>query len=309
MKTKLLTLSAPALLLALATPASLFAIEAPEDNAPPPAQAVENDAKPAAFLGIMTEPIPQALREHLDIGDQQGVLITSVIPDAPADQAGLSPNEIITSIGNRKVTSPEEVSAIIADHKPSEEIRITTIRKGKPAEHNITLGERPAHLNMVRPIEGAQLHGLEDMPQELADRIRRMVEENANGFEMPFGLLGEPEIAPNPEIHGAMDDIRKKMENALRHEMKFELGPGGNGFKAHREATFRMMDDEGSIELKSQEDAKEVTVRDNDNNIIWNGPWDTDQDKAAAPEDIRERISRLNIDGNGPGLRLKLRQK
>jgi hypothetical protein len=309
MNTNPFTITRPALLAALLIPASLQAIEAPEDNAPPPAQAGEEAAKPAAFLGIMSERVPQAVREHLDLAEQQGVIITSVIPDGPADKAGLSLNEVITAIADKKVTSPDEVSAIIADHKPGNEIRITTIRKGKPTEHKVTLGERPAHLNMVRPMGMAKLPGLEDMPDELAERIRRMVEENANGFEMQFAPLGHPEIVPNPEIEGAMDEIRKKMGNAPQQEMKLELGIGGNGLKAHREATFRMMDDEGSIELKSQEEAKEITVRDKDNSIIWNGPWDTDQDKAAAPEDIRKRIERLNIDGNGPGLRFNFRQR
>jgi membrane-associated protease RseP (regulator of RpoE activity) len=307
MNTTAFTITAPALFAALLIPASLHAIEAPEDNAPPPAQAAKPDAKPAAFLGIMTERVPQAVREHLDLGDQQGVIISSVIPDGPAAKAGLVPNEIITAIGDKKVIAPEEVSAIIADQKPGDEILISTIRKGKATEHKITLGERPAHLPIARPMALDHLPALENMPKELADRIRRMVEENAQGFEMQFFPFAEP--MPAPEIEGAVEEMRKKMGNAIQGGMKFELGLDGNGFNAHRQTTFRMMDNEGSIELKSQDDAKEVTVRDNENNIIWNGPWDTDQDKAAAPDDIRLRIERLNIDDKVPGLRLNLRQR
>lgn len=297
------------LLAALLIPSSLPAIEAPEDNAPPPAQDIKPAENPTAYLGIMTERVPQAVREHLNLGDQDGVIITSVIPDGPAHKSGLAPNEIITAIGDVKVTTPAEVSTIIAGHKPGDEIRISSILKGKPADHKITLGERPAHLPMARAMGVEHLPALENMPDELADRIRRMVEENAQGLEMPFVPLEEP--MPDPELDGAMNEMRKKMEQALlqQHEMKFELGVDGNGIKAQGQATFRMMDDEGSIEMKSHDDSKEVTVRDKENNMIWSGPWDTDQDKAAAPQDIRQRIERLNVDGNGRGLRLNFRPR
>lgn len=297
-----------ALLAALLIPSQMLAIEAPEDNAPPPAQAAKPAENPTAYLGIMTERVPQAVREHLNLGDQDGVIITSVIPDGPAHKSGLAPNEIITAIGDEKVATPAEVSTIIAGHKPGDEIRISSIHKGKPVDHKITLGERPAHLPMARAMGAEQLPALEGMPEELADRIRRMVEENVQGFEMPFLPLEEP--IPAPEVDEAMNEMRKKMEQALQqHEMKFELGVDGNGIKAQRQATFRMMDDEGSIEMKSQDDSKEVTVRDKENNTIWSGPWDTDQDKAAAPQDIRQRIERLNLDGNGRGLRFNFRPR
>jgi hypothetical protein len=119
-----------------------------------------------------------------------------------------------------------------------------------------------------------ELPALEGMPEELANRIRRMVVDNANG------------------IQGGM---------------KFELGLEQNGIRAQRQATFRMIYNDEPIELKSTDDSKEVTVRDKYNNVIWNGPWDTEHDKTAAPEDIRQRIERLNIDQNGDGIRSNAR--
>lgn len=311
MKATSLSIAIPALCATLLAPAPLFAIEAPEDNAPPPAQALQPDAqpepKPTAFLGIMTEPIPQALRDHLNLDDPHGVLVTIVVPDGPAHNSGLTTNEVITAIDDKKITSPEEISAIIANHKPGDEIRITTIRKGKPTEHKTTLGERPAHMPMAGPVQRNDIPALENIPDELADRIRRMIEENEQGFNLP--MLPFDEAMPAPELEGAMKQMRKQMEEAMKGGMKFELGLDGNGIHAQREATFRMMDNEGSIELKSQDDAKEVTVRDKDNNIIWTGPWDTEQDKAAAPDEIRERIERLNIGEGRGGLRLNLNPK
>jgi serine protease Do len=62
------------------------------------------------------------------------------------------------------------------------------------------------------------------------------------------------------------------------------------------------------VEVKAKDGAKEVTVRDQLGNVTWTGPWDTAQDKAAAPAGIRQRVDTLNIDSSfkGAGLRLQM---
>ena len=73
-------------------------------------------------------------------------------------------------------------------------------------------------------------------------------------------------------------------------------------------ATVRMKDQQGSVEVKSKDGGKEVTIRDQQDNVTWSGPWDTAQDRAAAPDDVRQRVQSLNLDThfNGNGLRLQM---
>lgn len=288
----------------MVVPTGLHAIEAPEDDAPPPAEAVRPAEPASAFLGIVLDRIPQALREHLNLGEDGGLIISSIIPDSPAAKAGLGINDIITGIDGKKIATPEAFRETIGGHKPGDVVRIDSIRKGKAEEAKVTLGERPAHMPMARNMGVQDIPALEGMPDEIADRIRRMVEDNAKGFEI---LPEQPLPQAAPEIQGAMDEMRKKIEQ-MQGGMKLEFDLGKNGLQAQRQTSFRMMDKDGSVELKSENDAKEVTVRDLEGNVIWRGPWDTDQDKAAAPDDIRERIERLNINGAGAGgLRFNIR--
>lgn len=56
----------------------------------------------------------------------------------------------------------------------------------------------------------------------------------------------------------------------------------------------RMGDAEGSVELKGEGEGREVVVRDQQGEIIFEGPWVTPQDMAAAPPDIKQRIDRIN---------------
>ena len=65
---------------------------------------------------------------------------------------------------------------------------------------------------------------------------------------------------------------------------------GAFNFNFKSSSSVKFVDEHGSVVLKTTDGGKEVTVRDVEGEIIFEGPWDNDQDKAAAPEDIRERL-------------------
>jgi serine protease Do len=93
--------------------------------------------------------------------------------------------------------------------------------------------------------------------------------------------------------------LRKQMRDAMEAAPNIQPEPGN--IQLQQQSTIRMLDGEGSIELKSVGKNSEVTVRDKANEIVWSGPWDSPQDKAAAPDDIRNRIEKLNINNRGGG--------
>lgn len=311
--------------LVLAPVTTLLAIEGEPDEARPPqaaqpakeaeaAPAGNNEAAPAAkaelpYLGVVSNPVTPTLAEHLSLKPGEGIVVGAVMPGGPAEKAGLAVHDIITRLGGEPVGSSEELTHRVSAHKPGDAVKIDVIRKSKPTELEVTLGTRPAGLAMQQPQALDQLN-LDGVPQDLADRVRRMIEGNLGEMKLDFGQdVGEAA----PQIEDAMREMRERMEKVMRGEDMPEIPLGGiqlpqGGIQIHQGATLRMMDDQGSIEVKTNEDGKEVTVRDKENGITWTGPWDTEQDKAAAPEDIRKRVERLNIDDNGGnGLRLNFR--
>lgn len=291
---------------------SAHAIEAPADDAPPPAAAAEapTQQKPAshpraAFLGVVTDELPEMLAEHLGLGNQAGIIVRSVVPDGPAAKAGLATHDVITRVQDQPVASPADLTREITARKPGDPVKLDVVQKGKPARLDVILGERPdqtAALPQEQPLGDLNLDAV---PKDLADRIRGMIEGNIGQMELPpdRGELGAP-----PAMEDAIRQMRERMEKALGG---FELPQAGiqGHFDVQSGATFRMMDDQGSVEVKSNDGAKEVTVRDKDNQVVWTGPWDTEQDKAAAPDEVRQRIERLNIetDIKGNGLQLRMR--
>ena len=294
------------------------AIEAPADDAPPPPivdqapttePAAPQAAKPevmaeSAYLGVVSAEIPELLAEHLGLQPGAGIVVQAVMPDGPAAKAGIEARDIITRFADQPVASPEDLSAKVKERKPGDKLRVDLIHQGKASTAEVTLGSRPADVAGINPGQLDQLN-LQGIPKELADRVRGVIEGNLGGMELQ--LNGEPGFEAPPQMEDAMRQMKERMEKAMQGLNAPELKVEGN-IDAHQGATIRLMDEQGSIELKSSDGSKEVTLRDKQNNITWTGPWDTEQDKAAAPDEVRKRVERLNLDTKfeGNGLRLKL---
>ena len=77
------------------------------DNASPP------DASPdkGGWLGVHSVPLPDALRDQLDIPPDKGILIEFVAANGPAANAGLHPNDIILSLNNKPVSDVADFKA------------------------------------------------------------------------------------------------------------------------------------------------------------------------------------------------------
>ena len=81
----------------------------------------------------------------------KGVKIESVFSNSPAQNAGLSPGDVILAIEERSVLSVDGLIATIKSHPPNSNIRIKILRPtGKLSHLNLQLGQRPDAKQMVK---------------------------------------------------------------------------------------------------------------------------------------------------------------
>ncbi|HXF98004.1 MAG TPA: trypsin-like peptidase domain-containing protein [Gaiellaceae bacterium] len=111
-----------------------------------------------AFLGIQGQSITKDLVETFNLPVDAGVLVVEVTRDSGAQKAGLRPGDtevvvagetytlggdIIVSADGKRVTSIEELRAIISEHDPGDRIELEIVRDGKRKTVTVTLGRRP----------------------------------------------------------------------------------------------------------------------------------------------------------------------
>lgn len=292
-----------------------LALEAPADDAPPPPAQVEKKALPhfnlnapaaddqekVAFLGVVTSEVPPLLVDHLGLNVGEGVFIQWLEPGSPGAQAGIAVNDVITKVSGQPVGSPKEFSALISGQKPGDSVKIELIHKGKPTTLDIVLGTKRAKVaNHPLPPQGQII--LDGFSEEIADRIRDAIAGNVRGLNLDQDAAQLP-----PQLDQAIQKLHLQIQGAAG-QAHFALDGAKSGSRTS--ASAKVMDDQGSVEVKTNDNSKEITVSDQNGNVTWSGPWDTDQDKAAAPAEVRKRVESLNLDTNfsGSGIRMNLRQ-
>ncbi len=99
------------------------------------------------MLGVRYIPITKEFATSNNLPVSEGAFIygsrteLGVIPGGPAAKAGLENGDIITKIGENKITSTSSLSSIISKYSVGEKVKITYIRDGKTQTTDVTLTE------------------------------------------------------------------------------------------------------------------------------------------------------------------------
>lgn len=99
------------------------------------------------WLGIwymeMDPRFKEEYKEYYSLEELNGVMVTKVVPDSPADKAGLRPNDIITKIEETEIKKSDDVKEIIDSKKIGDRIIIHVIRNGQSKLIFARIGKRP----------------------------------------------------------------------------------------------------------------------------------------------------------------------
>jgi len=97
-----------------------------------------------AWLGVYTEEVDRDIAKSFKLSSNQGAIVNEVIDDSPADEAGITEDDVIIAVGDTKVTDDDNLEDIILDHRPGDKVTVTLIRDGKEQKVDVTLGRRTA---------------------------------------------------------------------------------------------------------------------------------------------------------------------
>jgi len=95
---------------------------------------------------IANQLIAHGKAEHASLGvqasdadDSAGAVIGQVTSGSPADDAGLRAGDVVTAVGDRKVTDVDSLVVAIRDHAPGDHVIVTYRRGNQEAKTTVTL--------------------------------------------------------------------------------------------------------------------------------------------------------------------------
>ena len=114
------------------------------------------------YLGVSTQTLYPQLAERLGVEFENGSLVSEVVEDSPADEAGLSAGEeeiefqgqrriaadgdVIFSVDGRRVTRSNDLADLISRLPPGTKVELGVVRDGDRRTVEVELGERPPRL-------------------------------------------------------------------------------------------------------------------------------------------------------------------
>ncbi len=124
------------------------------------------------WLGITIQDLKGQLAEYYGVSGKTGVLVASVVPGDPADQAGIQPKDIITEINGEKVTTSRDLTKLAANLGVGDTARVTILRNGKSKTLEIQIGKRP--MTMASASESRQKEKQGEYGFKVADLTPKM---------------------------------------------------------------------------------------------------------------------------------------
>src|SRR5204863_1103453 len=138
-------------------------------------------ARPWLGIEIRTLSDFVAVRELLQ-GVDKGVVVRTIVADAPANKSDLRPFDVITKVDGTPVTTDTQLQREILKKKIGQAVKLTVWRKGQTIEIPVTTGELPNEIarasNEIAPPEQGRPEDVgklglqvQDITKEISERL------------------------------------------------------------------------------------------------------------------------------------------
>jgi serine protease DegQ len=95
------------------------------------------------WIGVEPAELSPELVETFGVKASRGVLITGVLQNGPAAQAGIRPGDVIVEVGGKPIGTVSELLTQVAGLKPGSATEFKVQRRDESLEVNVTPGKRP----------------------------------------------------------------------------------------------------------------------------------------------------------------------
>lgn len=108
------------------------------------ASALEHGRVTRGYLGIAGQSVTVPEHQRGNTGRERGMLTLSVTASGPAAQAGMLVGDVLLTVDQTPIESPDELMDLMMKTGAGHKARLHVLRGATPTELSVTIGERPA---------------------------------------------------------------------------------------------------------------------------------------------------------------------
>jgi serine protease Do len=137
------------------------------------------------WLGVVVQPVTPALAEAFGLEEEEGALVSQVVPGSPAAAAQLRRGDVIVRFGDRPIDEMRELPRAVSLTPPGEKVGVEIVRNGTRKTVEVTVAKLAEPERVAR--RGAPPGGVEGLGlrvQDLTPALRERL-----GVQEPGGVV------------------------------------------------------------------------------------------------------------------------
>lgn len=221
------------------------------------------------WIGIHCEPVDEALRAQLSLGEGRGLVIEQVVPDSPAAKAGLKKHDVLIQSGETFLDDVGTLVDLVAKTKDGE-LKLKIIRGGQAQTITVTPAKRLG--------EGGFGRGTVVIGQENEEAVKNIIKQLEEQMEKIRKGEGRGELPKFQFLHPGV---------VLPPGAAVPGQPAPQGWIAMPQIA--ALPDNMSVTInKSGKNPAKVTVKQGEKT------WETTEDKLdSLPAEVRGHVQRM----------------
>jgi len=100
------------------------------------------------YIGVYLQELTSQVRKGLDLKVENGVLVSGVEEDSPADNAGIEDGDVIVRFNGKSVSSADELRSAVRATSPGKAAKVDVVHDGDSKTLTLTVSERPEQQTM-----------------------------------------------------------------------------------------------------------------------------------------------------------------
>jgi serine protease Do len=115
---------------------------------------IEHGKVTRGYLGVRIQDITPPLAKEFELKNDQGALLSEVVPNGPADKAGLKDGDVIVSFNGTPVTDSRHLKLEVAGIAPGDKVPVEIVRSGSHKTIDVKVKELPGDEQMAKNSPG-----------------------------------------------------------------------------------------------------------------------------------------------------------
>jgi serine protease Do len=196
-------------------------------------QIIDGGLVKRGYLGIVLQPLDKDLAEALNLGKQEGILISEVMAGSPAQKAGLQQGDIIIGYNDKPVKNVATFRNEIALMNPNGQVTLKLLRDNKSMLISVMLGTQGDAEEVALEVMGKLGLELENVTGELAGKlgIAHETEGVVISKVKPGSIAAQVGLRPGCVITGVA--VKWNNQKRVRNMAEFDEAMKELGDKKH----------------------------------------------------------------------------